>query len=186
MISTLNNEAAANNLDAVKDSIHSFFDSGLPEEHRKDLKKWRHHVINEKPYKDRNGSAHVFANYEETLQLIVAAHSLIGCNQSWRGFTIVTENVLLNEQKNWEYFPSNLSKKAILNPSKVIDKFFKSITLDEYKDQLHEWLHLALSSRAAHETLSPKQIIDLYHNLKKLYSAMWLIHNRLIQFGHNI
>jgi len=160
--------------------IDSFFNAGHPKEHRKDLRKWRYHVINEAQFKGRFGASHVFANYEETILLIKAANSLLEHYKVLSDCTSVTKMDIVKERNEWDYYPNNLKKKSLINPSKVIVKIFKVIPINRYTDLLHEWLHLALSNKAANETLSPKEIIDVYANLKKLYSAIWLIYRRLM------
>lgn len=166
-------------LENVLETIKVFFDSGLPKEHRKDLKKWRYYVINAEQYKNRHGVAHIIAQYEETLKIIDAAHILLTHKEELPAQISASDNEILQEQKEWDYFPFMLSKKALSNPIIVIEKFFKEITINQYNAILHEWLLIALTNKASQETLSHKEIIDVYSNLKKLYSAMWLIHQRI-------
>lgn len=161
------------------ETLATFFDAGNPREHRKDLKKWRFHVINENPYKWRNGAGHVLAQYEETLQMIDAAHELLNADEKTVKSFIVTPVEMEQEKKDWTYFPANLKKKEVIDPMITVRKFFKAITCDQYKNLLHEWLRLALSNKGASETISAKDIIDVYDNLRKLYSAAWIIHSRL-------
>jgi hypothetical protein len=152
-----------------------FFDAGSPKEHRKDLKKWRYFVINEKQYFNRRGAGHLLSIYEDLLQLIDASQLLASAEHE---VLPVTEVQILQEKKEWLYFPNNLSPKELLNPYKVIDKFFKKISAEKYKELLHQWLRLALSNKATQETLSAWEIIEIYDNLRKLFSAAWVIHKR--------
>ncbi len=161
------------------ETLTTFFDAGHPNEHRKDLKKWRFHVINDEPYKCRHGAGHVLAQYEETLQLIHAAHDLMNTDKKTVESIIATHVEIEQEKRTLLYFPTNLKKKEVIDPMVTIRKFFKAITLDQYKEILHDWLRLALSNKAATETLTAKEIIDVYDNLRKLYSAAWIIHVRL-------
>jgi len=163
------------------ETLITFFDAGHPNEHRKDLKKWRFYVINDEPYKCRHGAGHVLAQYEETLQLIHAAHDLMNIDKEIVKSFIATHVETEQEKRTLIYFPTNLKKKEVIDPMVTIRKFFKTITLDQYKDILHEWLRLALSNKAATETLTAKEIIDVYDNLRKLYSAIWIIHCRVNQ-----
>ncbi|MBB6108709.1 hypothetical protein SAMN05421821_10256 [Mucilaginibacter lappiensis] len=165
-------------LSAAFNFLDDFFDSGLPKEHRKDLKKWRFHVINDEQYNGRHGAGHVFLVYEETIQLIEIAHTLMGHNEISTAAIDVTEDDIEQEKMDWIYFPTNLSQKELVDPFKTIEIFFESTTVDQYKDLLHEWLRVALSNKAALEMLSAKEIIDVYDKLRKLYSAAWLIHQR--------
>jgi len=163
------------------ETLAIFFDAGHPKEHQKDLKKWRYHVINEEQYNCRHGAVPVLAHYEETLQLIKAADMLRRSNEATVKSIIATVAEIEQEKHDWVYFPANLKKKEAKNPLITIKKFFKTITLDQYKEIFHEWLRLALSNNAALETLSAKDIIEVYENLRKLYSATWIIHCRAEQ-----
>ncbi|NHA02500.1 hypothetical protein G7092_01765 [Mucilaginibacter sp. HC2] len=160
--------------------LNDFFSAGIPKEHRKDLKIWRHFVINEKQYTGRHGAAHVLAVYEETLQLVEAADHLLKYRELLSLYVLSDKNRIEQEKIDLEYFPRDLPSKQLLNPLKTIKKFFKELTLEQYKDILHEWLHVALSNKAATETLTAKDVIDVYENLQKLYSATWLINRRVL------
>ncbi|RKR80566.1 hypothetical protein BDD43_0688 [Mucilaginibacter gracilis] len=160
-------------------AIADFFNSGLPAEHRKDLNKWRYHVINDAQFNSRHGAVYLLSVYEETIQLIEAAHLLLASgNSMFLSNENITESQIEQERKDWEFFPHNLSEKEILNPLAVIKRFFKQITLEQYKEYLHEWLRIALSDKAVLETLTAREIIEVYDNLRKLYSATWLIYQR--------
>lgn len=159
--------------------ITDFFSSGWPNNHRQDLKEWRYYVLNDKFYKDRHGPGHVLFIYDQTVQLIEALHLLLLKNSdSWPKLPDVTEKQIEEEKKDWIYFPKNLSAKEIANPYKAIKKCFKKISPQEYRDYLKEWLHASLYNSAADETLMAGEIIDVYDNIRKLYSAAWLIHQR--------
>ena len=159
--------------------ITDFFSTGWPKDHREDLKEWRFYVLNDKFYKDRHGPGHVLFLYDQTLQLIEALHLLLLKNYDrWPRLQDVTEEQIEQEKKDWVYFPKNLSAKELANPYKAVKKCFKKISPQDYRDYLHEWLHSALYKSAADETLIAGEIIDVYDNIRKLYSAAWLIHQR--------
>lgn len=159
--------------------ITDFFSSGWPNDHRQDLKEWRYYVLNDKFYKDRHGPGHVLFIYDQTVQLIEAMHLLLLKNSDrWPRLEDVNEERIEEEKKCWIYFPKNLSAKEQANPYKAIKKCFKKISPQEYRDYLKEWLHAALYNSAADETMMAGEIIDVYDNIRKLYSAAWLIHQR--------
>lgn len=159
--------------------ITDFFSSGWPNDHRQDLKEWRYYVLNDKSYKDKHGPGHVLFIYDQTVQLIEALHLLLLKNSDrWPRLQDVTEEQMDEEKKDWIYFPKNLSAKELANPYKAIKKCFKKISPQEYRDYLKEWLHAALYNSAADETLMAGEIIDVYDNIRKLYSAAWLIYQR--------
>jgi len=167
-------------LNVALEFLNDFFSSGLPKEHRKDLKKWRYYVINEEQYQGRHGAGHVLAVYEETIQLIEAANQFLKFSDVLSLSILADNNQIEQEKIDLEYFPKNLSVKRLFNPLIGIKRFFKELTLDQYKDLFHEWLRVALSNKAAFETLTAKEIIDIYENLRMLYSAAWLIHQRVM------
>ncbi|MBS7566833.1 HEPN domain-containing protein [Mucilaginibacter sp. Bleaf8] len=159
--------------------ITDFFSSGWPSDHRQDLKEWRYYVLNAKFYKDRHGPGHVLFIYDQTLQLIEAMHLLLLKNKDrWPRLQDVTEEQIEQEMKDWIYFPKNLSAKELANPYEAVKKCFKKTSPQEYRDYLKEWLNAALYKSAADETLMAGEIIDVYDNIRKLYSAAWLIHQR--------
>jgi hypothetical protein len=174
-LSNPQDKSSVDDLSSTLKTLDYFFDAGSPKEHRKDLKKWRYYVINEKQYFNRRGARYLLSVYEDVLQLIGASQLLASViNEKLP----VTEEQICQEKKDWLYFPNNLSSKELLNPYKVIDKFFKKISIEKYKELLNEWLHLALSNKAAQETLSAWEIIEVYDNLRNLFSAAWVIHQR--------
>ncbi|RKR82863.1 hypothetical protein BDD43_3054 [Mucilaginibacter gracilis] len=165
-------------LEGAINYLNDFFDLGFPKEHRKDLKKWRNHVINKKKYNDQHGAARVFGNYEETIQIIEVA-DICNRHKDLVGSSSIVPICIVNmEQSEWSYFPKKMSQKEILNPTVAIRNFFKAFSAQEYKDVFHEWLRLALSNKSAGETLSAKEVVLPYENLRKLYSALWLVYKR--------
>ena len=90
----------------------------------------------------------------------------------------LTEEQLEEEKEQWEYYPKNLSLEEQLEPYKAVKKVFKKIKPQEYRDQLHEWSHVALYNNADVESLYAGEVINVYENLIKLYSAAWLICQR--------
>lgn len=159
--------------------ISDFFSSGWPKDHREDLKEWRYYVLNDKFYKDRHGPGHVLFIYDQTIQLIEALHLLLLKNYDrWPRLQDVTEEQIEQEKKGWVYFPKNLSAKELENPYKAVKKCFKKISPQEYQDYLKEWLHSALYNNAADETMMAGEIIEVYDNVRKLFSAAWLTYQR--------
>lgn len=159
--------------------VIDFFSSGWPKDHREDLKEWRYFVLNDKVFKDRHGSGHILFIYDQNMQLIESLHLLLlKYKDRWPRLEDVTKEQITQERNDWVYFPKNLSQSELANPYKAIKKCFKKISPQEYRDYLHEWLHTALYNNAADETLTASEIIDVYDNIRKFYSAAWLIHQR--------
>ncbi|MCD8741968.1 hypothetical protein LT679_15240 [Mucilaginibacter roseus] len=159
--------------------VINFFSSGRPKDHREDLKEWRYYVLTDKYYKDQHGAGHILFIYDQNVQLIEALHLLLLKNKDrWPRLEDIIEEQITQEKSDWIYFPKNLSVKELANPYKAIQKCFKKISPQEYRDYLHEWLHTALYNNAADETMMAGEIIEVYDNIRKLYSAAWLIHQR--------
>ncbi len=159
--------------------VINFFSSGWPKDHRGDLKEWRYYVLNDKYYKDQHGAGHILFIYDQNVQLIEALHLLLLKNKDrWPRLEDITEEQITKEKSDWIYFPKNLSAQELANPYKAVKKCFKKISPQEYRDYLHEWLHTALYNNAADETMMAGEIIEVYENIRKLYSAAWLIHQR--------
>jgi HEPN domain-containing protein len=90
----------------------------------------------------------------------------------------ITHGQLAEEKEQWAYYPDNLSVEEQLDPYKAVKKVFKKIKPQGYRDQLHEWSHVALYYKADVESLYAGEVIAVYENLIKLYSAAWLIYQR--------
>jgi len=56
--------------------------------------------------------------------------------------------------------------------------FFAPYNLPQYREQLFEWLEHGLSSYAAREFIETVDLITVYENLEKLYSAVWEIFSK--------
>ncbi|MBS7565330.1 HEPN domain-containing protein [Mucilaginibacter sp. Bleaf8] len=159
--------------------IRVFFGSGWPNDHRQDLKEWRHYVMNAKCYKHRQGPSNLLFIYEQHVRLTEAAYLLLLHHQDkWPPLEKAGEEQIVLEKKDWVYFPENLTAKELANPYSAIKKCFKKISPQVYRDHLKYWLEAALDKHAADETIRAAEIINVYHNIRKLYSATWLIHQR--------
>ncbi|MDB5281996.1 MAG: hypothetical protein JWO06_1071 [Bacteroidota bacterium] len=160
--------------------IEDFFSAGWPENQRDDLKRWRYYVVNNEHYKDkRHGPGTLLFIYDLNVKLVEALHLLwLDYKNTWRTDVATKHEQLENERREWVYWPKNLSDKESLNPYEVIGQCFKKLKPQEYRDQLREWLHVALYNHAADESLAAGQIITLYENMLRLYSAAWIVHQR--------
>ncbi|GAC1314707.1 MAG: hypothetical protein NVSMB24_39630 [Mucilaginibacter sp.] len=160
--------------------VADFFSTDSVKGHSKTLKEWRHYVVSDGYYDDgRHGPASLLFNYDLNLKILEAMYLLLldHKNFSYRQEKL-TEAHMVEEKEHWAYFPKNLSLKEQLDPFKAVKKVFKKIKPQHYRDYLHEWSHAALYNKAENESLYASEIISVYENLLKLYSAAWLIYQR--------
>ena len=160
--------------------VVDFFSADSVNGHGKRLKEWRYFVVNDEHYDEkRHGPGTLLFIYDLNFRILEAMYLLL---INYQRFSYqqdkITEEKLEEEKELWEYYPKNLSLKEQLEPYKAVKKVFKKITPQEYRDQLHEWSHVALYNNADVESLYAGEVINVYENLIKLYSAAWLICQR--------
>ncbi len=160
--------------------VVDFFSADSVNGHGKRLKEWRYYVVNDQHYDEkRHGPGTLLFIYDLNLRILEAMYLLlVNYNRFSYRQEKVSEDQLEEEKELWEYYPQNLSLKEQLEPYKAVKKVFKTISPQEYRDQLHEWSHVALYNNADVESLYAGEVINVYENLIKLYSAAWLIYQR--------
>ncbi len=160
--------------------ITDFFSVDLMSGHYKKLKKWRRYILKDKVYKDkRHGPGSLLFTYDMNVRLLEATYLLyynerIAKNRK----VIVSITELEAERKLWDDFPENLTYKELYHPYQAVKKVFRKISLQQYRDYLHEWLYAALYVKGGNEELEADEIKLVYKNMLKLYSAAWLIYQR--------
>jgi HEPN domain-containing protein len=160
--------------------VVDFFSADSVKGHGRRLKEWRYYVVNDEHYNEkRHGPGTLLFIYDLNLRILEAMYLLL---LNYKNFSYqreqLTEEQLEEEKEQWEYYPKNLSLKEQLEPYKAVKNVFKKINPQEYRDQLHEWSHAALYNNADVEALYAGEVITVYENLIKLYSAAWLICQR--------
>ncbi len=160
--------------------VVDFFSADSVKGHGKRLKEWRYYVVNDEHYDEkRHGPGTLLFIYDLNLRILEAMYLLL---VNYKNFSYqrkqLTEEHLEEEKEQWACYPKNLSLKEQLEPYKAVKKVFKKIKPQEYRDQLHEWSHVALYNNADVEALYAGEVITVYENLIKLYSAAWLICQR--------
>jgi HEPN domain-containing protein len=160
--------------------IIDFFSAAWPKDQRTDLKQWRNYVICDQHYHDeRHGPGTLLFIYELNVKLVEAMHLLLlAYKGNFCKAKEITNLQLESEKRAWVYFPKNLSGKELLDPYQAVNKCFKKIKPQAYRDYLHDWLHAALYNRSADEWMTASEVITVYENMLRLYSAAWLIHQR--------
>lgn len=159
--------------------IEDFFTAAWPWEHSQNLENWQYYVINKDCYKDQHGAGTLLLIYDNSLRLMEALGLLlIKNNNRWPPSEEATEDQIRQEKREWVYFPKNLSAKEEVNPYRAVKKCFKKISPFQYRDFLHDWLDFALSINCADETSTTFDILQISRNMRKLYSAAWIIYMR--------
>jgi HEPN domain-containing protein len=160
--------------------VLDFFSADSVKGHGKRLKEWRYYVVNDEHYDEkRHGPGTLLFIYDLNLRILEAMYLLL---VHYKNFSYqrkqLTEEQLANEKEQWAYYPKNLSLAEQLEPYKAVKKVFKKIKPQEYRDHLHEWINVALYNSADVESIYAGEVITVYENLKKLYSAAWMICQR--------
>lgn len=159
--------------------VQYFFDANDIEGHEKNLKRWRYHVVNDGYFNDeRFGPGHLIYDYELNIRLVEALSLLLLDHDDSTYAKKVPEEQLTVEKEEWIWFPTELSRKELLDPYVAIKAAFEDFNLQQFRDHLAEWLSTALSVNAVDEYISAGEIIMVYDHLKKMYSAAWLIFQR--------
>ncbi len=160
--------------------ITDFFSANLLGGHRKKLKKWLHYAVKDKVYKDkRHGPGSLLFFYDLNVRLLEAAYLLYYNDRIAKNEKVIVSATQLEvERKLWEDFPENLSHKEMHGPYQAFKKVFRKISLQRYRDYLHEWLYAALYIKGGNDELEADEIKLVYKNMRKLYSAVWLIYHR--------
>jgi HEPN domain-containing protein len=161
-----------------------FFSSAWLPEHLKQLHKWREAILAQSFFLDAKGSPiGLLTAYKNNLELVESAYLV---NSAYKngydryGTSIATSvEQLIREKDMWPHFPIFLTNAELINPLAVLENFFNAFSLQEYREQLDEWLENGLSNQSADKWMEPSEIIAFYENMQKLYGAAWLILQRL-------
>lgn len=156
-----------------------FHDDWLPDQLER-LKTWRNFVLTEAYYLDEKQSpVGLLLFYKLNVRLIEALYLFSGINKEPPVHSAGEPGPL--EEGLWRDYPTNLSESELNDPNIVISNFFKAYTLQQYREHLYEWLEHGLSSKAAREFIATNDLVNVYENLQKLYSAAWVINQRLAE-----
>jgi len=154
-----------------------FYDDWLPGDLER-LKTWRDFVLKETYYLDeKNSPVGLLRCYTLNIRLIEALYLFESCDSNHLLVQKATDPAPL-ERCLWRDYPTNLTEAELDDPFTVISKFFKAFTLQQYRVQLYDWLEHGLSSKAAHEFITTADLVGVYENLQKMYSAAWVIYQR--------
>jgi HEPN domain-containing protein len=160
--------------------LSEFFNAHSLKGHRRDLTEWRHYAVSDECFHEKKfGPGQLLYTHELNVKLLEAMYvMLINYECSYPKPPSPTELQLAQEKKTLRPFPKDLSPKELLNPLKVAKKIFKDLSLPQYREHLYEWLNEALIIKHIAESMDAADVILVYENMLKLYSAAWLILHR--------
>ncbi len=75
----------------------------------------------------------------------------------------------------WELFPRSLSKEQFINPYLVFKDFFAFWSLTEWKEELHNMLHLSFSDSTLEDTGEVVDLLNIKSHLDQLVEACHLV-----------
>ncbi|QEC77276.1 hypothetical protein [Mucilaginibacter ginsenosidivorax] len=160
--------------------IVEFFSTGLPPEQLRKLEEWRYFVIEEEYYNDPElGPEPLLLRYDLHLRLMEATYLKL---LKFRDDNIQPQSIQPGQFENeclmWSYFPADFSGEELADPYRILEHCFYRYPPQDYRDNLHAWLHVALSTRTDFETLPPGEIISFYENMQRLCKGAWMIRQR--------
>jgi hypothetical protein len=157
--------------------IREFFAVDWNYGHKKKLKKWKYFVTHDKCYCNKNhGAGSLLFTYDLNIRLLETCY-LIYYSKRAVNF-VITDAEAEKEKRELDWYPKNLKSKELLNPIKTLKHVFKKTSINQYRDQLHEWLYAALYIKGGDDELHHKEIQKVYEMMLKVYSAVWLIYHR--------
>lgn len=160
--------------------LEEFFFMRCPASHLKALKEWRHFVLCDQFYNDKNdGPGYLLFVHEWNIKLLEALYLvLLDYKENRYMFMAVPADQLHAEERNWSWFPRELAVSEQADPYMAINKIFKKISLPKFRDYLKEWLHAALYKQVIDESMTPAEVVKVFESMEKLYGAAWLIRQR--------
>ncbi|WP_428330372.1 hypothetical protein [Mucilaginibacter sp.] len=152
----------------------------MPKEQLKKLEEWRSFVVVEDFYNELQlGPGRLLLTYDLQLWLMEASYILL---LKYKDSNSVSKRVSTEQLKaevmNWLYFTADFPDDELANPYIALDRCFIEYPTQAYRDNLHAWLHVALSNHTDFETLVPGEIINFWENMRRVCNAAWLIRQR--------
>lgn len=168
--------------------IAGFFQAADVVSHKKEIKNailaaCSDHICNKK-----NPSDVIW--YFELLESVVNAAYIINKEKKKSPLSI-SNNDLFNpnlfcswhrDLTKWDFFPRALSLKEYVDPYLVFKRFFKFLSLPDWKRELKDILDHALGTTSLEETGIDFNCLPIYLNLTKLIEAVHLIDVREINY----
>jgi HEPN domain-containing protein len=155
--------------------IDDFFSADDLNGHIDCLKKWRDRVIGNGFYIDLKGSpSSLIWRHELNIKLVESAAILLKSSNLTASRNVIAFDKEQSHQE-FAFIRTKLNESEMGNPMLVVNAFFQERPVSWYREQLQEWLRYGLSTDAAKEFLISPDLITVYENLQKLYTAVWLL-----------
>lgn len=160
--------------------IVEFFSTGQPPEQLRKLEEWRYFVVEEEYYSDPElGPEPLLLRYDLHVRLMESVYlKLLKFKDDNIPAQPIQPGQLENERLMWSYFPSDFLGEELSEPYRILEHCFDRYPPQDYRDNLHAWLHVALSTRTDFDTLTTGEIISFYENMQRLCKGAWLIRQR--------
>lgn len=155
---------------------------------RKTIASWLAAVYIKKNWKDES-PGNLLYFYERIIRLIEAVWLINQIDNSERAANIssshdpeqiqITDTDLycrpMHKKYAWDIFPRSLSRKEFVNPYKVFSKFFQFRTLPEWREGLHNILHISLINANLNALGEVIDVLSLKKFIGKMIDACHLI-----------
>lgn len=162
-------------------NIEEFFEARTVNNHLLFIDHWIGLMLGGKKSSRWAKPGDLYYSYQKIEELFQCCNQLLLDHQIFahiQDSTAVKSQSIAYEKHALKYFPYQLTKKELLNPTNVIRGIFKHKNLMYYQQTLKEWVAAGLGNSYAAENAD--YIIPLYGNMKKLIEACWLIHERVV------
>ena len=156
----LNTNEIANPLNVISD----FFSDDSLNGHLERLTQWRDYVLKDDYFRDHKESpAGLLYFYKLNLHLVEAANLIFKALPLEFNVEFIRGNTFTELAE----VLVGLSEAERLDLYAVLSNFFMAYSLQQYREQLYEWLEHGLSRKGANEFITSIDLITVYENLRR-------------------
>src|SRR5277367_2339324 len=113
--------------------------------------------------------------YEQLEKLIECCYLIYGKKGFKKKVAKKVEEYDWNKAKDHPELPASLSLAEFVNPRLVINDFFETYSLLEWKQLLHAWMEAGLSNFSVLENIKTKDLLPYIFGMEKLLEACYRI-----------
>ncbi len=113
--------------------------------------------------------------YEQLEKLIESCYLIHKKKGFKKKLTKKTKQKDFEKGKNHPELPASLSQAEFVNPRIVINDFFETYSLLEWKQCLHSWMEAGLSNFSVLENIKTKDLLPYVYGMEKLLEASYRI-----------